>query len=212
MGRDGDDVADALHCPLIGADVCVEPVQRVALALKLPETGIRHGRLRDLLKRSAGVGHQLQQHVVLALRRFRRDLCRGVLYLPSIRELHRKPQLRMKELVAADDAVARTVAEDDAVDAALIDRLAGAASAGADAYGIRLDERRDLLNAICGSGMGRQPVRDPLARSRCRIEALERVQHAGDAMGIPAALGRVSRAQAIGLQLVVTSVLQEQDA
>ena len=73
------------------------------------------------------------------------------------------------------------------------------------------DRLAHALGAVLGLRMRRQPVRCSVAIGRLG-DPRERRQKLGYLLRIPSALGRVLCAQRIGLQLVVSSKLQEQDA
>ena len=167
--------------------------------------------LRHLIERAAGPrldGAQHHEHLVARL--LRDDLLVAVGDLPALRKLDREAQRRMQEHVAADDAVFRIVAEDDAVDAreiavAIDDPRALAAGAHF------LHRLADARRAVLGLRMRRQPVRHAVAIGHLR-NPRERRQERRHLVRIPSARRRVLRAQRVGLQLVVAAELEEQHA
>jgi hypothetical protein len=117
----------------------------------------------------------------------------------------------MQEVSTAHHAFARAVAVDDPVDVLeelrfVDDRLA------ADLRRCLRDRAAHFLDAVGWRRVRRQPVGDTFARAARFVEARERIQHAGDAGGIPTGPCAVFDAERIRLPLVISPVLEEQQA
>ncbi len=118
----------------------------------------------------------------------------------------------MQEQIAADDPFFGVVAEHHAVDtckiAVAVERPGPTFTARRSHFADRLAH---ALGAVLGLRVRRQPVRRSVAIGRLG-NPRERRQKLGHLLRIPSTLGRVRGAQRVGLQFVVSSKLQEQDA
>lgn len=139
--------------------------------------------------------------------RLARDhLLRQVHHVPAFREFHAETQDGMEKHVAANDAVFRIVADDEAVD--LFEILIAIARRGR-ARELRRDGRGALDAGFRRRMRGQSVGHAALAE---RIHALERGKKSRYAFGIPTGVRSVLDANTVRFQFVVAAVLQEQHA
>ncbi len=158
------------------------------------------------LGRRGTLGERELDDGVLA-RADRGDELAGVHGLPAVREVEPELHLGVVEAVADEVALARVVAEHDAVDVAQV--AVALDGAGLLVRGQCFDALHGALGATVRVGMGRRPRRDPPALALGGADPVQGHEHLRHLVRVVAVARHVAQAELVRLGLVVPAELEE---